>query len=584
MFCSSCGRELKDTDKFCVGCGMPVAKPEVLTAPPVASPVEAPVAPSAAPEAPVVPPVYTAPVATPAYPYGMPVSDPAAPDAKKKKSPLLPILIIAAAASVLLIVALVLVLVLNRDSAVVARALSKSAYAHSQAVQDLELPDVTALEAEQAYRQDLSLWVESLDSMPELEGLGLQLTTNYSQEDRYLGIELTPYYGVVNILNAQVQLRDNELYVYVPDLNDDTAYMVDTESIGSMLTNLGVEDTGLEGLSFNYFELIEQVAAAQPDSDVTQALTDSITDLAKTIEVEKTGKETITVNDYDVKCKVYHVTVPQDTLEELADIIEDLYSETAPTDTYQDIFSSMGLPQELIDEMMYSLEEAESERDYAFDGLREALDMLGDLELDLYLNDGYVMAVMYEDSVDGTDLEVVMNLGGGENYVDDIGVQIVVDDEMEIFVRSSGDHSGESGAFTDKTVVDVVEYGSKYRAMDMRTSYDPKASEDNFSWSIEIDEYASIAIHGNVQGGKDQLSMKLDEIEIAEEGEVLVCMGLNYTVGEYEYMELDATQTVDLTYMSLTELEGVAQELVANAYVWAMTMESTLSEILYYFT
>ena len=59
------------------------------------------------------------------------------------------------------------------------------------------------------------------------------------------------------------------------------------------------------------------------------------------------------------------------------------------------------------------------------------------MELEVCVSGGYVSAVLFEDRVNGSDLRLALYLGGGQEYVDDIGLELEVDGDT-IEVASSG--------------------------------------------------------------------------------------------------------------------------------------------------
>ena len=187
MFCSNCGKQLADNVKFCTGCG---------------TPIEAPVVQDAVPAQKKAAPVFKAP---------------AAPAPKKGgKGFVLPIII----AAVVLVAALVLALVtglFTSDKAKLAKALAKSAKSYQEASYQVELPEVYNEDKDMVCSQSVSVWVDSLPAMPEIEGMGVQLDMDVNIPGRETQMIATARYGAADIISAEVLLADAELYADIID-------------------------------------------------------------------------------------------------------------------------------------------------------------------------------------------------------------------------------------------------------------------------------------------------------------------------------------------------------------------------------
>ena len=140
------------------------------------------------------------------------------------------------------------------------------------------------------------------------------------------------------------------------------------------------------------------------------------------------------------------MVLTEDGMDELLDALEDVYKNADTTDAYMDIFKSMGLPSEARSEIKTGLKDSREEVKEAFDTLHESVKEIGDIELDVYLNGGYIVAAVYEED----DSTITLNIGSGKKYVDNISLRMESRD-YEFSIVSTGNHACAGGKFTDVT-------------------------------------------------------------------------------------------------------------------------------------
>ena len=479
---------------------------------------------------------------------------------------------------------LVAVNVIGGDSLKVLKAIEKSGKAYATAIEKMELPDLSKLTEKKAFTQNASLWIEDAPlMMSSLDGLGVRVIADTNLPERTMGASIVPYYGSVEMLHANANVVDNAVYLSMPELLGSTSYMIDTATLGESITRL--DDSGMfTDLSFNLFDLIEQIGNIEYlDEEVKKQLAKTITEQFKTITVEKTGKENIEVNDHMVKSTAYHVVIPETTLENLLQAAEDVYDDADIIDKYIDIIKSIGLPEELA----YELDMADQGSEEIFDWIDSVLDVLGDIELDMYLSDGYVVAVEYEEEIGttGNELEISLQLGGGKNYVDDLSLEYG-EGLYGFAYKSSGNHGGKDGIFTDETTVDVFDGGAEERMLDTEFSYEPKVAEDNFEFQAKIDT-VTVKIAGNLSSEEKGMMFRCDEVSFYDGiGVQYVSLGLEYQIGEYMgdlISEVDTEDSVELLEMSESELQAAALGILGNAYAWSVEMESLVPDLIDFF-
>ena len=297
------------------------------------------------------------------------------------------------------------------------------------------------------------------------------------------------------------------------------------------------------------------------------------------MEVKKEGAKTLDINGASTKTTLYRVTVSQEAME-----LEDVLSAMNYYDLYEELYRAMGMPREQIDEIMSALEELDVYGELA-DSLRDAINELGDVELDVCVSGGYVSAVMYEDRINGSDVELALYLGGGEEYVDDLSLEIVVDGNT-VEVKSTGDHGLKSGVYTDETTVRVREGSSTLVRVSSDLTIDPRASGDNFRWKVGADSSGlSIFVletEGDLTVTENSMDLSLDEGSVRAVGMEVCTLGFDYSVGPCQGMDVEVDDVRMLADMSEMDLLELAYTLQSNAETWAADMEelfgSRLSE------
>lgn len=551
MFCTKCGNQMEASERFCGNCGAPNASFDVqpadqdsgYTAQPAAAcemPNEA-----YAPEA--TENVYTQ------FAPEQPVSAP-----KKGISPL-KIGLIALAAVVVIAAVVVGVFVsgvFDDNTTTLMKAFAKTAEAYSGVGDELGMPDLSRLEESQESSQSFSLWIEELDETPEAEGFGIRMDVGSSMPEREMDMILTPFYGSVDLLDLELKFDDAALYVGSPELTGDTYYRINMDTLGDDLAGLGAGDE-LAGFGFNFFELVELMNSGTAVSeDALENMEKAFENFEDSFEIEEKGTETIEVNGRDVSCTAYQVTITQEAFESVLDALEAYTDGIDVTAVYTDMFAAMGLPQDMIDEMEESLAGTDVYGEM-FSVLRDALDELGDLALDVYVSDGYVMSVVYEDA----GFAISLDLGGGDNFADDLSLTLeAAGSEMALI--SSGNHTGKGGLLTDETKL-IID-GETLMTSDF--SYD--AQSDDLFWEIGLEEVC-IYLEGQLTTEKEGFSLRVDELGVTVYGESMgLVLGFEYSIGAYEGSIIEVEESVELLKMSEADLEAAGEEIMMNAYMW----------------
>lgn len=585
MKCLNCGRELSPTAKFCAGCGCATEnafEAQTLRTRQSAAdmPVTEAVIPGTVPMTAGHPTPETVPMTAG---YFVPGPDAAAaPDGKKAKKKMgvgkkIALGIGCAVAAVGVVAgSIFLVKVLSPKGRLVA-AFDKSLSAFREVkvgVFNAELSEEVA--AGEKYSMDLAVELTGGDEIPYmLRGVGVNYAQDINKDAREAGFSAGVVYGGMEVIDAQLLVDDNEIYVGVEEILGEGLYGVDTETIGKDLVDMGVEDsTGmLEDVGFNLFELIEAVKeAAEPISK--EEWTAILTEFAGAVEVEKVGKKTMDINGNDVKCTQYSVVIPEDAMLDLAETVLESAGDVDYTHVVEVFLEEVGLPgfmaDMLLEEMGMDLSDGQISTDEMMEAAEFAIENIGDLEFGVYISGGYIMAVTCEKEIEDATVNVGLYLGGGKTYVDDWSLVVEVEQDGEpitVELISSGDHLAKNGEYTDETVL-RASYGEEDAVLlTSEVSYDCESDDDNFRWTLWVPEAdAGIDMIGTMDNGGGQIHVDLDEVSVEYDGDELVSFAAEYRLGEYDPDTDDEDKYLlfDMSMKELTALAGRVEENIAE--------------------
>lgn len=543
MVCKNCGNEMRDDARFCPHCGT------------VNGPEQGGLSQGAAP-------AWEGPEG----------------GGQKKKTGLIVGICIAAVAVVALLVVLFSGM-LGSPKGTVEKALAKSVAAYTAAEEKLGMPDVAQWQQDQNISQRMGLELQSINSdlvgmdLSALSGLGLVMSADYSGEDRTLSAELGAYWGEDDLLSFQMAADDDELHFRSPQFTGDTFYGMNTETLGTDLAEMTGDDSVRE-VSFNLFDLVDLVTEKMDPEAMEEDFKAANKALWEAAEVKKAGANTMSVNGTETKTTSYRVTLPEEALNQYVDDLETILSALNYYDLYEELYRSMGIPQDQVDEMLSALEGLDIYGDLA-DSLRDIIEELGDVELEVCLSDGCVAAVLYEGQISGSDVELAVYLGGGEEYVDDLSVSVEVKDVL-VEVKSTGDHGLKSGVYTDETTVRVREDSTTLARVTSELSIDPGSESDNFQWKLGVDSsglsICVLEMSGGYQTTEDYLSLSLEDISVRVMGMEVCNLAFEYYVDCHpSTMAVNDPQLI--TQMSEQELEQVGLDIQSQAAAWALQMQ-----------
>lgn len=417
---------------------------------------------------------------------------------------------------------------------------------------------------DRAYSQRVSLTLNQITDqftaydLSALEGLGLRMDTGLNWADRALDFELAAFWDSEDIISLLLSARDSELYFASPQLTGGTFYGANTETLGADLTGLGVED--VENVSFNLFDLIDAaVPAGQPEA-MERQLQEACKALWEASRVEKAGSETISVNQNQLKARAFQVIIPQAAVEDFGDALAQAITSVDYWSLYEQMLQAAGVSQEEIDEIMGQLGDADLYGQLS-DQLRRAAAAVGEVRLMVYVSGGYVCAVRYDSRIQGVGVRVELQLGGGEEYVDNLRLEAEIDGQL-VTVDSAGDHGGKSGVFTDNTVI-----RGPFPAVTSDFRYEPGGDGNNLSWSIDLAASGSLDMEGSLTAGGDWVDLRLDSMSFRLLGMDIFSLGLDYHLGPYQ-PPTEPNSSKLIGEMDGFELMGLMVNVQSSAQRW----------------
>ena len=565
MFCKNCGSKIRDDAKFCPSCGAQVSSAGTPRPQPQEEPAGQPAGQSSAPAA--------GQSLQPSASTAVLNREPILGGGRKRRG--LGLVIGAAVAAVVVCAAVVVLLtsVLGGPKDKVAKAFDKTLSAYSQSLKDAGLPDLAAIRERKAASVDLSLELNDIPSLSyyglmDLDGIGMRLGWDYSLSDRAAALSAAAYYGSADLLSGSIALDDTVLTVYAPDFMGDTALGLDTATLGADLVNLDLGiDSDFETISFNVFDLIE-VLSETPEVD-----TAAVKALVDAIEVEEAGTESVEVNGKSVECRAYSVLIPEDAMRDYIDAMEDAADAAAVDEKLAAVLGDMGFPEEVLDALEDELRNSMSTKEM-FDVLTEAVKAIGDIEAMVYVDGGYLMAVTWEPRIEGTRVEIGAYFGGGSRYMDDLSL-VVEAAGGELLLESTGDHSADSGTFTDTTTLRLRSAGETVMELESELEYEPGADVDNFAWSLS-GEGVSLEAEGQLTVSGESFDLALEDVSLQEAGEEVLSLALQYSVKPYEKRDTGAQETRMLSEMTYDDLEDLVMDIEDNAMDWSEALYDLL--------
>ena len=201
---------------------------------------------------------------------------------------------------------------------------------------------------------------------------------------------------------------------------------------------------------------------------------------------------------------------------------------------------------------------------------------------DSYVDGGCVAAVEYDQRIEGERVELGLYLGGGDNYVDNLSLEIAVDDN-ELLVESSGNHAGDKGVFTDETTIRLRSGRSDSGRITSELRYEPKARDGNFTWELDVDNSVGLEMSGQLATTKNSIDLRLDDVTISAMRMDLLTLEGNYYLGPCKGMQVSLSGGTMLADMDEDDLEDLYYDIQDNAQDWAYDLVDMIPEDLLWY-
>lgn len=515
MFCENCGTKLEPGARTCPFCGASVPGGWRRSA---GSPDESGFS-APAPSRDTVDPVWE--TASPAYSGGP------EPPKKSRKGLFIGI----AAIAVLCAAAAAFFLFPSNPKTQLRRAVEKSAAAYAEALEANPLigsRGVENYERGQGLSLEITRVSDMLDSafldMDFLQGMGLRLSGEISRSSRRMAGSAVLFYQDEDLLHAQFGLEDTLGKLSIPELFDGQALAFDTTTLGEELARLGM--TGTEELSFDFFGFLDSAETGEPDGKAFQDFLDAV-------EVSKDGRGNRAINGAQLSCDTYRVFIPKEALEDYLQAAAEIAANP-----------------------------------YSSASVQWGTRISQDIELTVYVHDGYVSGVLWSGEIEGEACTCKLFLGGGNDYVDDLSLELR-DESMAVLLSSSGSHAGRNGLWADSTTLRIQDNGLTIFTASSDFSYDENRSGgDNLTWTLSAGDF-TLAAKGSAGTGDGILYVSLDDISVQAYGGIeLLGLKAELQAGPYAGTHSVSGQRVLLSDMTPEELELWAVRIAENAQAW----------------
>jgi len=246
-------------------------------------------------------------------------------------------------------------------------------------------------------------------------------------------------------------------------------------------------------------------------------------------------------------------------------------------DIMEEALEMANLPADIVDELVREMESEIGSTDMS--GLLELVEDLDGLTFQVCVSGGKVAAVLFEEELDGSDVELALYIGGKDAYMDEISLELSVD-SMEYEIVWEGDHTAESGTFTDEMTCTYSYSGTVRSEFTLATELDTGSKADNLTMEFRMNG-AAVILEGTWQADKDGLALEADSIRVEENNTTLLELSLDYSAGAYT----DRVDTGSVRLLATIDSTGLEELLVAieeKAATWAVDLFNKYPSLMNY--
>ncbi len=276
---------------------------------------------------------------------------------------------------------------------------------------------------------------------------------------------LSGVFGVSGIpdIEFNAMLDSEALRMSIPSVGDQVySYYYREDNDGYLMENMDRET--VEAMN----STLASLCSSDDQKERADKLKDAVLDEIKSLEFEKISSEKFEVDGKDRDCKGYMTYITPDNIINILDAYEAFFID--------------GFGEEIASEMSES-----------FEDIRRECDQMEDIELSFYLYKNKLAAInIYYDRE-----EMEIRFLGGDTRMQNMEIAANGDVVMEI-KGSSKDGKEKTRVIVENTDILSIEY-------------------DYESGDFEIDSMGEMYCRGNIQSGKKEFSLELDEFSIASE-------------------------------------------------------------------
>lgn len=356
----------------------------------------------------------------------------------------------------------------------------------------------------------------------------LRWETAANMPDEEMAAQVTIVMGDTDIFSLYVGLQDILLTVYSPELLGNQALEVNTETAEEDFKRLGV--------SGNLWQWSRNVSQQEDSSLLSVA--ENPSDF-KGVAVKKQEKSTQQVNGYSIECVRYTMSVPADLALSVLHRWEELLAAREEDDT-----KLLGRVGNILPQVFYAMEPE------------------GDapLELDFYLRDRQVMAIVWRDPAGERELR--LSIGGGSRYVDDWGLEAKTE-EGTLSIRSSGDHGANAGSLTDRTVLTCNDrQGTTSAAVDVQY----RLEDGDLQMQVEHEGFV-LEMQGNATRENGRRTLTVENLTVGDSSLKLHFSG-STTQLPYEPIPVPAETILSLAEMEPEDMKALEENVEESISQW----------------
>ena len=395
-------------------------------------------------------------------------------------------------------------------------------------------------------------------------GSGISVAGDSDMDARQVYADVVIKVADYDLATIQVAIDDSMLYFGCPELFGDGLFGVNTMTLSQDFPTSEYSSSGFDAvMDFNVFDLVERYVGANGQfvfsSETMSALSAAYDTMANASEWAAGDDVDITSGDDTATCQTYTMSIPTEAFgaffvdafdallrdDYIALMMESSLSTTAPGQSYDEFVDS------IIADMEASLAESPE----------------GTVDATFYVAEEQLRGVEFSmPGADGSSLDGFVFFGAGSNVADRFDMELTITDADGgatpfMSITSEGDHTGESGKFTDATVIDIM--GAM--TMEINTEWDTGSGAYTVDAFAEADGVSiDVGMSGTMTIDGSSLDMTIDDLTLGSMG-MSVTLNGGYRVSEGEGVTIDTSNARLLKDLTDEDLAALEETVTTNA-------------------